>query len=80
MVASVQISMSSWRRSSSVIRPRSYCLSILAARSSYTARISGLSAGVLTSPMETVTPGPGGPVEAEVLQRVEAVCATSTLG
>ena len=55
-VAPVQISMSSWRRSRSVIRPRSYCFSTLAAFSSALASRPALAGGAMTSEMEMVTP------------------------
>jgi hypothetical protein len=48
--------MSSWRRSSSVTRPRSNCCWTFAACFSNSARICTLSGGVVTSSMETVTP------------------------
>ena len=56
LVALVQISMSSPRRSSAVIRPRWYCLSIRSASFSYRSRISGLRGGAMTSSMPIVTP------------------------
>ena len=55
-VASVQISMSSWRRSESVMMPRSNCFSIFAARSSAAASASPFIAGVSTSLKATVIP------------------------
>ena len=56
LVALVQISMSSPRRSSAVIRPRWYCLSIRSASFSYRSRISRLRGGAMTSSMPMVTP------------------------
>ena len=55
-VASVQISMSSWRRSSSVMMPRRYWASTFWARFSCSSRIFCLLAGVVTSSTPTVTP------------------------
>src|SRR5665647_2433453 len=55
-VACVQTSMSSWRRSSSVIRPLSYRVWIFAARPSYSSRISALLSGVATSLIEMLSP------------------------
>ena len=55
-VASVQMSMIDSLRSSSVMRPRSYCCSTRPTRSSYAARISSLSGGITMSFFETVTP------------------------
>ena len=55
--ASVQISMSSWRRSSSVTRPRSYCCLDLGGL--VLVRPSGSRpclSGVVTSSIDTVTP------------------------
>ena len=54
--ASVQISMSSWRRSSSVTRPRSNWVWIFAALPSNSSRIWALLLGVVTSSIDTVTP------------------------
>ena len=54
--ALVQMSTSSSRRSSSVIRPISACDWIFAAFSSYLLRISLFESGVATSSIETVTP------------------------
>src|SRR5690606_12690012 len=56
LVAWVQISMSSWRRSSSVIRPRSYWVCTLAALASYVSRKFALGGGVMTSEIATVVP------------------------
>ncbi len=56
LVALVQISISSPRRSSAVMRPRWYCLSICAASFSYRSRIAGLPGGATTSPIPMVTP------------------------
>ena len=55
-VARVQISMSSWRRSKSVIRPRAYCFSTFSAFSSAFASRPALAGGAMTSEMEMVTP------------------------
>ena len=55
-VASVQISISSWRRSSSVTNPLRNCDWTLSARASYSARISALFSGVLTSSSPIVRP------------------------
>ena len=55
-VASVQILMSSWRRSVSVMSPFSNSPCTLAASFSYLATISRLSGGVRTSLRATVTP------------------------
>ena len=55
-VASVQMfTIDSWR-SSSVMRPRSNCVSILATRSSYSSRIFSLSSGMTMSFFEIVIP------------------------
>ena len=56
LVALVQISISSPRRSSAVMRPRWYCLSIRSASFSYRSRISLLRGGCTTSSMPMVTP------------------------
>ena len=56
LVASVQISISFWRRSSSVMMPRSYCCSTFSASFSCLSRISGFAAGVRTSAIEIVRP------------------------
>ena len=56
LVALVQISISSCRRSSSVMTPRWYCFSILSASFSYRSRISCLRGGVTTSSIAMVTP------------------------
>jgi len=55
-VASVQISMSSWRRSSSVMMPRRNWDSTFSARFSNSSRICCLRGGLSTSWMDTVTP------------------------
>ncbi len=78
-VACVQISMSSCRRSSSVIRPRSYSRCTLSARRSYASRICALFGGATTSSIAIVTP-------ALVAQwkpasfSASSAAATSTLG
>ena len=56
LVASVQISISFWRRSSSVMMPRSYCCSTFSASFSCLSRISAFAAGVRTSAIEIVRP------------------------
>ena len=72
LVAWVQISMSSWRRSSSVIRPRSYWRLDLRGASPRTARGSpALAGGVTTSEIDDRDAGAGGPVEAGLLERVQ---------
>jgi len=77
--ARVQISMSSPRRSVSVMTPRSYWRSILAASSSCRSRIACFDGGVTTSSMAIVMP-------ARVAQwnpadlRASSVAATCTLG
>ena len=55
-VACVQISMSSWRRSSSVMMPLRYCCSTFWARFSCSSRIFCFSGGVVTSSTPIVTP------------------------
>ena len=55
-VASVQISISFWRRSSSVMTPRSNCCSTLSASPSKRSSSSAFIAGVFTSAMEIVSP------------------------
>ena len=55
-VARVQISMSSWRRSESVMSPRAYCFSTFSAFSSATPSSSALRGGLMTSEIEMVTP------------------------
>ena len=78
-VAFVQIWMSSWRRSRSVVRPFSNCAVTFAACFSYFATISPLFGGVRMSESATVTPE-------RVAQRKPAslirsrVAATSVLG
>ena len=72
-VASVQISISFWRRSSSVMMPRSYWCSTFSASSSKLLEELGLAAGVLTSEIEIVSPARVGVLEAEVLELVEAL-------
>ena len=56
LVASVQISISRWRRSSSVMMPRSNCASTLAASPSNCSSSAALAGGVRTSSMEIVRP------------------------
>ena len=56
LVASVQISISCWRRSSSVMMPRSYWLSTLAASPSNFSSSPAFCGGVVTSAMEIVRP------------------------
>ena len=56
LVASVQISISCWRRSSSVMMPRSYWLSTLAASPSNFSSRPALAGGVVTSAIEMVRP------------------------
>ena len=79
VVACVQISISSWRRSSSVIRPRSYSRCTLSARFSYVARISALCGGAITSSMAIVTPARVAQWKPASLSASSAA-ATSTLG
>jgi hypothetical protein len=55
-VALVQISISSWRRSSSVMTPRWNCFSIFSASFSCLSRIAPFSGGVTTSSIAIVTP------------------------
>ena len=55
-VASVQISISFWRRSSSVMTPRSNCCSTLSASASNRSSNGLFSAGVRTSEIEIVRP------------------------
>ena len=55
-VASVQISISFWRRSSSVMTPRSNCCSTLLGLALEPLEQRAFSAGVLTSAMEIVSP------------------------
>ena len=55
-VASVQISISFWRRSSSVMTPFRNCCSTFSASFSKPSRIWALSGGVRTSSMEMVRP------------------------
>ena len=55
-VAWVQISISSWRRSSSVMMPLRYWLSTFCARFSCSSRIFCLSGGTVTSSTPIVTP------------------------
>ena len=55
-VAWVQISISSWRRSSSVMIPLRYCCSTFCARFSCSSRIFALDGGVVTSSTPIVTP------------------------
>ena len=74
----VQISTSSWRRSSSVTRPRSNCFWTLFAWPSYSARISALSSGVVTSSIDTVTPDRVAQWK-PVSLRASSEAATSTL-
>ena len=71
LVALVQISMSSPRRSSAVIRPRWYCLSIRSASSWYARedlRLARRRDDVAHADRHT---GPGGPVETGLLERVQ---------
>ena len=70
-VACVQISMSSWRRSSSVIRPRSYSRCTLSAAALVVLqdlRLVRRRDDILDRDRDA---GPGGPVEAGVLERVK---------
>jgi len=55
-VASVQMSMSSLRRSSSVIRPMSYWSWIFSALPSNSSRMPAFAGGATTSPIAIVTP------------------------
>ena len=55
-VAWVQISISSWRRSSSVMMPRRYWLLDLLGALLVPSRIFAFSGGVVTSSMPIVTP------------------------
>ncbi len=55
-VASVQISISFWRRSSSVMTPLRNWVSTFSASFSKRSRIAALSGGVRTSSMEIVSP------------------------
>ena len=55
-VAFSQISINSWRRSSSVSRPREYCDSTLSASFSWRSRIFAFSGGTATSSIANVTP------------------------
>ena len=70
-VASVQISISSWRRSSSVMTPLRYWVSTLSARASYSARISALFARGLHVLEPDGEAGLGGEAEPELLDGVE---------
>ena len=78
-VAWVQISISSWRRSSSVIRPRSYSRCTLSARFSYVSRIAALFGGATTSSIAIVTPDLVAQWKPASLSASSAA-ATSTLG
>ena len=71
-VASVQISISFWRRSSSVMMPGRTAARPSRPRSSYLSRSSAFAAGVRTSAIEIVKPGAGRVLEAELLELVEA--------
>ena len=71
LVALVQISISSPRRSSAVMRPRWYCLSIRSASFSYRSRISRLRGGCDDVLDADGHAGPGGPVETGLLERVQ---------
>ncbi len=55
-VASVQISVSFWRRSPSVMMPRRNCVLTFAASAPRRSRISAFAAGVFTSSIEIVRP------------------------
>ena len=72
-VASVQISISFWRRSSSVMMPRSNCVSTFSASSSKRSSSDALICGVRTSEIAIVSAGAGRVLEAELLQLVEAL-------
>ena len=56
LVALVQMSISSWRRSSSAIRPLSYCAWTLACLALVSRQDGGLVHGAVMSEMATVTP------------------------
>jgi hypothetical protein len=79
LVASVQMLISSWRRSSSVMSPRSYWLCTFSARASWRSRISCLACGVTTSSIEIVTPDRVAQWKPAAL-RASSVAATWTFG
>jgi hypothetical protein len=79
LVACVQISMSSWRRSSSVIRPFSYWLWTFSALASNVSSVLAFVGGVTTSSIEIVTPERVAQWK-PVSFNASSVAATSTFG
>ena len=79
-VASVQISISFWRRSSSVMMPRSYCSRPCRPRPRSCSRSAGLARRRPHVGDRDREPGTGRVLEAEVLQLVEALGHDRTSG